>query len=278
VVEAIRELDWGQRTLSVRVNGLDTPFLYRDVIEIVENAGERLDLLMVPKVGNAADVYAVDVLVSQIETAIGRRRRLGFEALIESASGMQNIAAIATASPRLESLHFGSGDYAASTGMRTTNIGGLHAEYSALTCATEDGSRQRHWNDMWHYPLSRLVVAARAAGLRPIDGPFADFKDVEGFRAAVGRSATLGCEGKWVIHPSQIELANTLFTPSEAEVERARRILAAMDAAAQQGRGAVTLDGRMIDIASVRQAEVIVRKAEAITGRVAAGRTGATEG
>jgi len=270
VVEAITSLDWGERTLSVRINGLDTPFMYRDVIDVVEAAGDRLDLVMVPKVGTAADIYAVDVLLTQIETAKGFGRRIGIEVLIETALGMQNIAEIAGASRRLESLHFGSGDYAASTGARTLTIGGPHPDYRVLTDADADGRRHGHWNDMWHFALANFVVAARANGLRPVDGPFADFRDAEGLDAAARRAAVLGCEGKWVIHPSQVEPVNAIFTPSESEIERARRIVDAMRDAGQAGHGAVTLDGRMIDIASIRQAETLVAKAEAIAARPSA--------
>lgn len=273
VIAAINDLDWGERTLSVRINGLDTPYMYRDVIEVVERAGDRLDLVMVPKAGTAADVYAVDVLLSQIEAAKGRKRRLGIEILIESALGMSNIDAIARASRRAESLHFGSGDFAASIGARTTTIGGTHPEYHVLTDADADqgGRRERHWNDMWHAALSRLVVAARAAGLRPIDGPYSDIRDADGFHAAARRAAVLGCDGKWAIHPSQIDAINDIFSPSADEVARARRILEAMRQAAAEGSGAVALDGRMIDVASIRQAEVVVRKADAVAA-AAAGR------
>ena len=264
VVEAINDLDWGERTLSVRINGLDTPFMYRDVIDVAEQAGHRLDLIMLPKTGTASDVYTLDVLLTQIEWAKHRTRRIGLEVMIESALGMRNIDAIAGASARTESLHFGSGDFAASIGARTLSIGGPHPGYRVLADADETGVRASYWNDMWHYPLMRMVVAARAHGLRPIDGPFADFRDEDGFQSAATRSAVLGCEGKWVIHPSQIELANAIYTPAGEEVARARRILAAMQDAQASGAGAVTLDGRMIDVASVRQAEAIVRKADAI--------------
>ncbi len=264
VIKAINDLDWGERTLSVRINGLDTPFMYRDVIEVAEQAGDRLDLMMVPKTGTASDVYAVDVLLTQIEWAKHRTRRIGLELMIESALGMRNIDAVAAASARTESLHFGSGDFAASIGARTLSIGGPHPGYRVLADADETGARAAYWNDMWHYPLMRMIVAARAHGLRPIDGPFADFRDEDGFRSASTSSAVLGCEGKWVIHPSQIELANAIYTPSEEEEARARRILAAMEDAQVSGAGAVTLDGRMIDVASVRQAEAIVRKADAL--------------
>jgi malyl-CoA/(S)-citramalyl-CoA lyase len=267
VIAAIGDIDWGMKTLSVRINGLDTSFMYRDVVDILEQCSERLDLLMIPKVGTAADVYALDMLCTQIEGARNRRKRVGFELIIETALGMENIGAIAGASKRNESLHFGVADFAASTRARTTAIGGANADYAILTEPDQQGRRELHWNDMWHYALARIVVASRANGLRPIDGPFGDFSDADGFRAAARRAAALGCEGKWAIHPSQVEIANVTMSPSDAELVRARRILAAMDAAAKAGRGAVSLDGKLIDYASIRQAEVLVRKADQIAGR-----------
>ncbi len=264
IIQALNEVDWGSKTLSLRINGLDTHYMYRDVVDVVEQAGQRLDLIMIPKVGTAADIYALDMLVTQIETAKGLKKRIGFELIIETALGMQNVHEIAGASRRNESLHFGVADYAASTRARTTNIGGANPDYAILTDKDAQGERETHWGDMWHYPLARMVVAARANGLRPIDGPFGDFSDPEGYRAAARRAAVLGCEGKWAIHPSQVALGNEMFTPSAKEIERARRILAAMEQAKREGRGAVALDGRLIDIASIRQAEVLVRKAEAI--------------
>ena len=266
IIKALNEMDWGSKTMSVRINGLDTHYMYRDVVDVVEQAGERLDLIMIPKVGTAADVYAVDMMVTQIEAAKGYKKRIGFEHIIETALGMQNVSAIAAASKRNESLHFGVADYAASTRARTTIIGGVNPDYAVLTDKLEDGSRQVHWGDMWHYALARMVVAARANGLRPIDGPFGDFQDPDGYRAAAKRAAVLGCEGKWAIHPSQLALANAVMTPSEAEVTRATRILEAMKQAEAEGKGAVSLDGRLIDYASIRQAEVLVSKARQIAG------------
>ncbi len=267
VIAALNEIDWGRKTVSVRVNGLDTHYMYRDVVDVLEQGGERLDLIMFPKVGTAADVYAVDMLVTQVEDAMGRTRRIGFEHIIETALGMANIDEIAKASPRNESLHFGVADYAASTRARTTQIGGPNPDYGVLTDVPEDGGeRAYHWGDMWHYAIARMVVAARAAGLRPVDGPFGDFKDPDGYRAQGRRSAVLGCEGKWAIHPSQIELANELFSPPAKEVEKARRVLAAMAQATKEGKGAVSLDGRLIDIASIKQAEALVAKADQIAG------------
>ncbi len=250
--------------MSVRINGLDTHFMYRDVVDIIEQGGERLDLIMIPKAGTAADVYAVDMLVTQCEDAVGRKKRIGFEHIIETALGMANVDEIAAASKRNESLHFGVADYAASTKARTTVISGPNALYGVLTDPEEGKDRDYHWGDMWHYAVSRMVVAARANGLRPIDGPFGDFKDPDGFVAQANRAACLGCEGKWAIHPNQIALANEVNSPSEAEVTKAKRIIEAMEQAQKEGKGAVALDGRLIDIASIKQAEVMVKKAEQI--------------
>ncbi len=267
IIEAINDIDWGTKTLSVRINGLDTHYMYRDVIDVLEQArGDRLDLIMIPKVGTAADVYALDMLVTQVEQAQSRRKRIGFELIIETALGMANVHEIARASRRNESLHFGVADYAASTRARTTVIGGPNPDYVVLTDKDEGGARQTHWGDMWHYAIARMVVAARAVGLRPVDGPFGDFYDPDGFKAQANRAAVLGCEGKWAIHPSQVTLANEVFTPPEKEVDRARRILAAMEEARREGKGAVSLDGRLIDIASIRQAEQLVAKADIIGG------------
>lgn len=267
VIQALNDIDWGRKSISVRINGLDTPYMYRDVVDVVEQAGHKLDLIMMPKVGTAADVYALDMMLTQIETAKGIKKRIGIELIIESALGVQNIDSIAAASPRLESLHFGVADYAASTRARTTGIGGPNPLYGTLTDKDDAGKRAYHWGDMWHYPLSRMIVAARANGLRPIDGPFGDFSDADGFIAQANRSAVLGCEGKWAIHPSQVALANQVFTPAEKEVTKAKRILAAMDQALKEGKGAVALDGRLIDIASIRQAEALVKQAELVAGR-----------
>lgn len=264
IVQALHDIDWGRKTMSVRINGLDTHYMYRDVVEVVEAAGDKLDLIMVPKVGTAADIYAVDMLLTQIETAKGFSKRIGIEAIIETALGMQNIHEIAAASPRMESLHFGVADYAASTRARTTSIGGPNALYGVLTDKDGDKPRDYFWGDMWHYAISRMVVAARANGLRPIDGPFGDFSDADGYRAQANRAAILGCEGKWAIHPAQIAVANEVYTPPEAEVTKAKRILEAMKEAQAKGQGAVALDGKLIDIASIRQAEGIVKQAELI--------------
>ncbi len=260
-ISALLELDWSACSVSVRINGLDTPWCYRDVVEVMERAGERLDLLLVPKVGSPSDVAFVATLCSQIERARGIPP-VGLSVLIETAAGMANVEAIAAAVPdRLEAMVFGVADYAASVGARTTSIGGPNPDYGVLTDPDEEGRRAFHLGDPWHYALARMVAAARAHDLRPIDGPFGDIGDAQGYLASARRAAALGCEGKWAIHPSQIPLANEVFTPTPEEVERARRILAAMEEAARQGRGAATLDGKLIDAASIRMAENVLAKA-----------------
>ena len=264
IIVGLNEVDWGSKTIMVRINGLDTHYMYRDVVDIVE-ACPRLDMILIPKVGVPQDVYAVDMLVTQIESARKRDKRIGFEVLIETALGMANVEAIAQSSDRLEAMSFGVADYAASTRARTTVIGGVNKDSGVLADKDDEGHRQYYWTDPWHAAQTRMMVACRAYGLRPIDGPFGDFNDPEGYIAAANRAAVLGFEGKWAIHPSQIELANRVYTPSQAEVTKARRILEAMAQAAREGRGAVSLDGRLIDIASIRMAQALIAKADAIT-------------
>ena len=259
VIHALLHHDWSRCAVSVRINALDTHYCYRDIVDIVEQAGKHLDTLLVPKVNTPEDIYFVSTLLSQIEAHKGLKP-IGIHALIETARGMANVEDIAATCPeRMEALVFGVADFAASTQARVTHMGGANADYTVLTHA-DGGGRERHWNDQWHYAQARLVVACRAYGLRPIDGPFSDIQDAEGYRSAARSAAALGIEGKWAIHPSQIALANEVFSPTEAEVTRAQRILAAMADAAKRGQGAVTLDGRMLDAASIRQAEVVMEK------------------
>jgi malyl-CoA/(S)-citramalyl-CoA lyase len=269
VIEALLGQDWSRCAVSVRINGLDTHWCYRDVVEVVEQAGHVLDTVLVPKVGSPSDVEFVATLLDQIEQAKGwDPGRIAIHILIETARGMANVEAIARARPdRQEAMVFGVADYAASVQARTTNIGGANPAYAVLTDPLEDGSRQTHWGDQWHFGISRMVAACRAEGLRPIDGPFGDFNDADGYRSAARRAAALGCEGKWAIHPSQIELANEVFTPSDVEVDRARRILQAMEDGAKEGKGAVSLDGRLIDAASIRMAQNLVSKMEQMQAR-----------
>ncbi len=245
VVKALNEINWREKgkTISVRINSLDTHYMYSDIIELVEQAGENIDTILVPKAGTASDVYMVDCLITQIENHKKIKNKIGIECLIETALGMANIKEIGKSSERLEALHFGVADYAASLRARTVVIGGLNPDYPG---------------DQWHHGLSELVVTCRAYGLRAIDGPFGDFNDPDSYIESAKRGAAIGIEGKWAIHPSQIELANKVFTPPEDEVEKAKRILEELNKAAKEGKGAAQLDGRMIDAASARMAENIV--------------------
>ena len=260
IIKAISDIDWGNKTLSVRINGLDTPHWYRDVVDLLEQAGDRLDQIMIPKVGCAADMYAVDALITAIETAKGRSKPISFEVIIESAAGIAHVEEIAAASPRLQAMSLGAADFAASMGMATTGIGGTQENYYMI----RDG--EKHWSDPWHWAQAAIVAACRTHGVLPVDGPFGDFSDDEGFKAQAYRSATLGMVGKWAIHPKQITLANEVFTPSAEAVAEARDILAAMETAKANGEGATVYKGRLVDIASIKQAEVIVRQSEMIAG------------
>jgi malyl-CoA/(S)-citramalyl-CoA lyase len=261
ILEAVGDVDWGDKTLSVRINGLDTPYWYRDVTEVLENCSDRIDLLMIPKVGNASDVYAVDALVTAVERAKGRTKPIGLEVIIETAAGIAHVEEIAASSPRLQAMSLGAADFAASMGMQTTGIGGTQENYYMA----REG--RKYWSDPWHWAQTAIVAACRTHGVLPVDGPFGDFSDDEGFRAQALRSATLGMVGKWAIHPKQVALANEVYTPTEEAVAEAREILAAMEEAQRTGSGAAVYKGRLVDIASVRQAEVIVKQAELIAGR-----------
>jgi malyl-CoA/(S)-citramalyl-CoA lyase len=256
VIEAIGAIDWGRKCLSVRINALDTPYWYRDVVDILEQAHDRLDRIMIPKVGCAADVYAVDALVTAVEAAQGRQKPIAFEVIIESAAGLSNVHEIAASSPRLHAMSLGAADFAASMGMQTTGIGGTQENYYMA----HEG--EKYWADPWHWAQTAIVAACRTHGVLPVDGPYGDFSDDVGFIAQARRSATLGMVGKWAIHPKQIALANQVFTPSQDQVIEASEILAAMKKAKADGTGATVYKGRLIDLASVRQAEVIVRQAD----------------
>lgn len=255
-IQALNDIDWAAKgkTVSVRINGLDTHYMYRDVVDIMEQAGDRVQTLLVPKVGVPSDLYMVEAMVNQIEQGRGYKTRVMLEALIETALGMANVEAIAQFGGRLEALHFGVADYAASMRSRTTNIGGLNPHYPG---------------DQWHAAISRMVIACRAYGLRAIDGPFGDFSDPDGYLDGARRAAALGCEGKWAIHPSQVALANEVFSPPEAEINRAHRIIAELKKAEAEGRGAASLDGKMIDAASEKMARNVLVQAEAIAARAA---------
>jgi len=261
-IKAINEIDWGKKTLSVRINGLDTPYWYRDVVDLIEQTNGRLDQIMIPKAGNAKDIYAVDALVSSIESSKMISKRINFEAIIETAAGLVNVNEIASSSSRLQALSLGAADFAASMGMQTTGIGGTQSNYYMIENGEIESDRDIHFSDPWHTVTTSIVAACRANGLLPVDGPFGDFSDDAGFKAQARRSATLGMVGKWAIHPKQIFLANEIFTPSDEAVAEAREILSAMEKAKNSGEGATVYKGRLVDIASIKQAEVIVRQSE----------------
>lgn len=245
VINALAALDWNDcgKNIVVRINSVDTHFMYRDLVDIVEHAGAAIHGIMLPKVDSAADIYMVERLLSQIESVKGFSRAIAIEAIIETAAGAQNIQSIASASARLEALHFGAGDFAASCGARTVDIGGLNADFPG---------------DPWHPIMQSIVIASRANGLRPIDSAYGNYKDKKGFIAATKRAAALGFSGKWAIHPDQIAIVNEIMTPTLGEVESAIAVLDAMDFAAKEGAGATSIQGKMVDIASIKMARNIV--------------------
>ena len=249
VISALKTLDWGKKTRAVRINDLETEFAYQDIISIVEEAGDYLDLLIVPKVKSAKDVWWVDVLLSQIEKRLQRSRRIGLEVLIEEVEAMLNVEEIARASTRLEALIFGHIDYSASQGIDPTLAGNDLDTYPG---------------DLWHYARNKVTIAARAAAIDAIDGPYLDFKNPEGYRRECTRAKASGMVGKWAIHPNQIDIANGVFSPSQQEVERARKLDALYAEAQASGQGAVAFEGKLIDVAVVRSARNIVQKADLI--------------
>ena len=249
VIHALKTLDWGKKTRAVRINDLETEFAYQDIISIVEEAGDYLDIIMVPKVKSAKDVWWVDVLLTQIEKRLQRTRRIGLEVLIEEVEAMIHAEKIARASSRLEALIFGPGDYSAAQG--------IDAKYIGNDLDTYPG-------DLWHYARNKVVIAARAARLDAIDGPYLDFKNAGGYRRECARSKVLGMVGKWAIHPGQIDIANQVFSPSQEEVDRARRMDAVYREAQEKGLGAVVFEGKMIDVAVARNARNILEKGEMI--------------
>ena len=246
VVHALRTIDFGVRTRIVRINGIDTSYAYRDLVEVIEAAGDRVDLVMVPKVGSANDVAFVDTLLSQIEAHRGQASPIGIEAQIESAAGFVYLRDIATASPRIEALILGVGDYAASMKMPSSAIGEMDAN---------DADYPGH---RWHAVMHGIVAAARAHGLRCMDGPYSAYKDAAGFETSCRVARTMGFDGKQCIHPSQLEAVNRIFSPSAAEIAAAAALVQAFDAAVAAGQGAATHDGRMIDAASLRMARTIL--------------------
>ena len=246
IVRALRELDWRNRPTLYRINALDTPYFYRDVIEVVEEAGDRLDSILVPKVQRPEDLHVAATLLFQVETAIGLEPgKVKLEGQIESAEGLVNIDAIARATDRLDALHFGPGDFAASLRMPQASIGVM------------DKWDEVYPGHRFHYAMQRIVVAARAAGQRAVDGPVADYRDEEGLRESCLTARSLGFDGKWCIHPAQIEVVNEIFSPTEKEIEWARKVVAAYE----EG-GAINVDGQMVDAASIKMAQNTLDLAE----------------
>ena len=248
-IQALKTLDWGKKTRAVRVNDLESEYAYQDIISVVEEAGEYLDILIVPKVKSARDVWWVDVLLAQIEKRLKRPRRIGLEVLIEVVEAMLNVEEIARASSRLEAIIFGHIDYSASQG--------IDARLAGNDLDTYPG-------DLWHYTRNRVVIAARAAGIDALDGPYLDFKNPDGYRRECIRAKALGMTGKWAIHPGQIDIANEVFSPTAEEVARARKIDDLYREAQASGQGSVAYEGRLIDVAVVRSARNIIQQAELI--------------
>ena len=266
-VLALNEVDWGTKTVSVRVNALDTEWGFRDIIAVAE-ACPRLDRILLPKCDSPAHVHTVEMLLASIEQGMSRERPIALEALIETASGMANVEAIASTGTRLEALIFGAGDYQLDMRIYERSVGAPSANYVVLTDGSEPSQRQRHWNDPWHCALARVANACRANGLVPVDGPFTNMADPEGFKAATLRAAALGFEGKWAIHPTQIETANEVFSPSPAQLQWAHEVLEVMEAARLEGRGAVkTRSGDMVDMAHLKMAKAILARAELLGDR-----------
>ena len=248
-IHALKSLDWGKKTRAVRINDLESEYAYQDIISIVEEAGEYLDIIIIPKVKAARDVWWVDVLLSQIEKRLGLARRIGLEVLIEEVEAMLTVEEIARASSRLEAIIFGHIDYSASQGIDARLAGNDLDIYPG---------------DLWHYARNRVIIAARAADIDAIDGPYLDFKNPEGYRRECTRSKALGMAGKWAIHPGQLDIANEVFSPTAAEVARARAIDALYSEAQVSGQGAVAFEGKLIDVAVVRSARNIIQQAALI--------------
>ncbi len=249
VIKALKTLGWGKKIRAVRVNDLETEYAYQDIISVVEEAGEYFDIIIVPKVKSARDVWWVDVLLSQIEKRLQRTRRIGIEVLIEEVEAMLNVAEIARSSSRLEALIFGPADYSASQGMDSGVI---------------EGHLDAYPGDPWHYARNKIAIAARAAGIDAIDGAYPDFEDLDGYRRECIRAKTLGFVGKWAIHPKQVAIANQVFSPTQEEVAYARKLDAAYTEALASGLGAIAVDGKMIDVAVVRSLRNVIRKADLI--------------
>jgi malyl-CoA/(S)-citramalyl-CoA lyase len=266
-IAALNQLDWGRRSVSVRVNGLDTPWGCRDILDVVE-ACPRLDNVLLPKCESSGDVHAVDVMIRSAEQAAPRERKVGIMGLIETARGVADVEAIARSGGRLSTLVFGGGDYQLDLGSFQRSVGAPAPDYVVLTDDNAQGPRERHWNDLWHFSMARIANACRAYGLMPIDGPFSLIGDTEGLRAAARRAGALGFEGKMAIHPSQIETIHEVMTPSREQVEWANEIITAMKQGEAEGRGAVKdKRGEMVDLMHVKLANKVLERAARAGGR-----------
>ena len=248
-VAALNDIDWGDKTVSVRVNGLTTPWAIADLLAVARCP--RLDMVLMPKIESAADVVFVDRLLTGLELEQPRAKPLGIEILIETTKGLANVEAIAAASPRLECIIFGVGDYSIELENFDTVFGAPNPDYQVAGAG----------NDQWHFALARIANACRAYGLRPIDGPFTNYGDPDAYRQSAIRARALGFEGKWAIHPSQVAIANEVFSPTPAQVEWARRIARVMEAEAAKGSGAIGMDNILIDRAHVKLSEKILARA-----------------
>ena len=254
IVQALNTLDFGRSVRCVRINDLDTHYAYEDIITVVEGAGANLDTILVPKVRNACDVRFVDRLLTQIEAKLRLGRRIGIEVLIEEAEAIMRVEEIAGASPRLEALVFGMGDYSASQGIDPRAI------------SADSG----YPGDIWHYARYKMIVAARTFGLDAVDGPFVNFRDGDWFRTECVRAKQLGAVGKWASHPSQVEIAQAVFSPAQEEIDRAYKAVAAYREAQAQGLGAIQVDGQMVDVATVRLVQRVIDQAEMLGMRPSA--------
>ena len=246
--------DFGATGLWTRINAPNSPWVLDDVVEIVGAVGAKLDVIMLPKVEGAWDIHYLDQLLAQLEAKHRLRKPILIHAILETAQGVDNVVAIATASPRMHGMSLGPADLAASRGMKTTRVGGGHPDYVVLADAKPGAPRQRFPQDLWHYTLAKMVDACAAAGIKPFYGPFGDFADADGCEAQFRDAFLMGCVGAWTVHPSQVPIAKRVFSPDPAEVAFARKILEAMP----DGSGAVMIDGKMQDDATWKQAKVIV--------------------
>jgi malyl-CoA/(S)-citramalyl-CoA lyase len=258
-----KAVDYGSTGLWTRINALNSPWVLNDVIEIVGAVGDRLDVIMLPKVDGPWDIHYLDQLLAQLEARHKIKKPILIHAILETAQGVNNVEAIASASPRMHGMSVGPADLAASRAMKTTRVGGGHPDYKVLADAKGDGRRAAYQQDLWHYTVGRMVDACAAAGIKPFYGPFGDFSDAAACEAQFRNAFLMGCLGAWSLHPSQIAIAKTVFSPDPAEVAFAKKIVAAMP----DGAGAVMIDGKMQDDATWKQAKVLIDLARLVAAK-----------